>query len=77
MPAPPEGRVYQVWTLKRRARTPVPTTRCATPRADGSADVAVPGSLDGVESVLVSAEPPGGSPAPTTTPVIDAPTSLI
>ena len=74
MPAPPEGRVYQVWTLKPGGK-PVPTTALWTPRADGSADVAVPGSLDGVQSVLVSAEPPGGSPAPTTTPVIDAPTS--
>ena len=43
-----------------------PTSALWTPRADGSADVAVPGSLDGVQSVLVSAEPPGGSPAPTT-----------
>ena len=74
MPEPPEGRVYQVWTLKPGGK-PVPTTALWTPRADGSADVAVPGSLDGVQSVLVSAEPPGGSPAPTTTPVIDAPTS--
>ncbi len=74
MPEPPEGRVYQVWTLKPGGK-PVPTTALWTPRADGSADVAVPGSLDGVQSVLVSAEPPGGSPAPTTTPVINAPTS--
>ena len=74
MPEPPEGRVYQVWTLKPGGK-PVPTTALWTPRADGSADVAVPGSLDGVQSVLVSAEPPGGSPAPTSTPVINAPTS--
>jgi len=32
----------------------------------------VPGSLDGVEAVLVTDEPPGGSQAPTTTPVIQA-----
>ncbi len=74
MPAPPDGRVYQVWTLKPGG-DPVPTTALWTPRADGSADVAVPGSLEGVEAVLVSAEPPGGSPAPTSTPVINAPTS--
>jgi len=74
MPAPPDGRVYQVWTLKPGGK-PVPTTALWTPRADGSADVAVPGSLDGVRSVLVSAEPPGGSPQPTSAPVIEAPTS--
>jgi anti-sigma-K factor RskA len=74
MPAPPDGRVYQVWTLKPGGK-PVPTTALWTPRADGSADVAVPGSLDGVQSVLVSAEPPGGSAQPTSAPVIKAPTS--
>lgn len=74
MPAPPDGRVYQVWTLKPGGK-PVPTTALWTPRADGSADVAVPGSLDGVQSVLVSAEPPGGSPQPTSEPVINAPTT--
>jgi anti-sigma-K factor RskA len=74
MPAPPDGRVYQVWTLKPGGK-PVPTTALWTPRADGSADVAVPGSLDGVQSVLVSAEPPGGSAQPTSAPVINAPTS--
>ena len=34
-------------------------------RGDGSAEVAVPGSLDGVEAVLVTDEPAGGSAKPT------------
>jgi anti-sigma-K factor RskA len=69
-PAPPRGRVYQVW-LKRPGRAPDPTTALFTPR-DGDATVAVPGSVEGVDQVLVTAEPDGGSPAPTRDPVIIA-----
>jgi len=70
-PQPPSGRVYQVWT-KKSGQNPVPTDVLWTPLADGSATVSVPGSLDGVENVLVSAEPPGGSAAPTSMPVLNA-----
>jgi len=68
MPAPPEGRVYQVW-LKREGRAaPVPTSALWLPRKDGSASVDVPGSLEDVEAVLVTGEPAGGSDAPTQLP---------
>ena len=53
MPAPPSGRIYQVW-LKRPGRDPEPTSVLWSTRGDGSAEVAVPGSLDGVEAVLVT-----------------------
>lgn len=71
MPAPPSGRIYQVW-LKRPGRDPEPTSVLWSTREDGSAEVAVPGSLDGVEAVLVTDEPEGGSPQPTKPPVITA-----
>jgi len=71
MPAPPSGRVYQVW-LKRPGQDPEPTSSLWSTRSDGSAEVAVPGSLDGVEAVLVTDEPEGGSAAPTKPPVITA-----
>jgi anti-sigma-K factor RskA len=70
-PQPPAGRVYQVWTL-RKGQSPQPTNVLWTPLADGSATVSVPGSLDGVQNVLVSTEPRGGSAAPTTMPVVNA-----
>jgi anti-sigma factor RsiW len=44
MPAPPNGRIYQVW-LKRPGRDPEPTSVLWSTRGDGSAEVAVPGSL--------------------------------
>jgi hypothetical protein len=68
-PAAPAGRVYQVW-LKKPGADPTPTAVLWSPRTDGTADVAVPGPLDGLEAVLVTAEPAGGSPAPTRAPVI-------
>ena len=74
MPPPPSGRVYQVW-LKRPGRDPEPTDVLWSTRHDGSAAVAVPGSLDDVEAVLVTDEPPGGSEEPSTQPVISADTA--
>jgi anti-sigma-K factor RskA len=71
MPKPPAGRVYQVWLLRPGGK-PEPTSALFVPRADGSGNVSVPGSLDGVDQVLVSTEPVGGSRAPTTTPLIVA-----
>ena len=69
LPDPPRGRVYQVW-VKRPDLDPEPTSTLFVPRADGSAAAAVPGSLEGVEAVLVSHEPPGGSAAPTSSPIV-------
>ena len=74
MPAPPAGRIYQVW-LKRPGRDPEPTSVLWSTRRDGSAEVAVPGSLDGVEAVLVTDEPQGGSDVPSRPPVIAARTA--
>ena len=71
LPAPPRGRVYQVW-LKRPGRDPEPTDVLWSVRGDGSAEVAVPGSLEGVEAVLVTDEPAGGSEVPSKAPVISA-----
>jgi hypothetical protein len=71
MPPPPKGRVYQVW-VKRPGRDPQPTDVLWSPRGDGSAEVAVPGSLDGVEAVLVTDEQQGGADEPSKAPVITA-----
>jgi anti-sigma factor RsiW len=72
MPPPPGGKVYQVW-LKRPNQPPAPTTALFRVDANGSADVEVQrGRLKGVEQVLVTAEPDGGSMAPTSDPVIVA-----
>lgn len=69
LPEAPRGRVYQVW-VKRPNLDPEPTSTLFAPRADGSAAAAVPGSLEGIEAVLVTHEPAGGSPAPTSQPIL-------
>jgi anti-sigma-K factor RskA len=69
--APPDGRVYQVW-LKPDGGAPEPTQSLFVPRADGHATVSVPSDAAHMEAVLVTAEPAGGSPAPTSAPVLRA-----
>lgn len=74
LPAPAPGRIYEVW-LKRPNAAPAPTTALFTVGAAGTADVGVPGDLRGVNEILVTEEPAGGSRVPTGPPVIVAPTS--
>jgi anti-sigma factor RsiW len=64
LPAPPSGRVYQVW-LKRHGHPPVPTAALFVPSREGAAMASVAGSLDDVDQVMVTDEPDGGSPQPT------------
>lgn len=71
LPHPGADRVYQVW-LKRPGRDPEPTDALFTTGRDGSASVEVPGSLKGVEAVLVTREPEGGSETPSEAPFITA-----
>jgi anti-sigma-K factor RskA len=66
---PPEGRVYQVWT-QRFGHDPEPTDALFTVDKYGSASVDVPADADEVDQVLVTAEPPGGSPTPSTAPYL-------
>ena len=74
MPPPPSGKVYQVW-LKRPNQDPAPTTALFRTDPNGSADVEIQrGRLKGVDQVLVTAEPDGGSMKPTSDPVIVAST---
>jgi anti-sigma-K factor RskA len=64
LPAPPEGRVYEVWLMPKGSDTPEPTDVLFTPRGDGSAEAAIP-SVDDVAQVLVTDEPFEGSDEPT------------
>ena len=70
-PAAGHGRIYQVW-LKRPNHAPAPTRTLFNVTTGGGGEVGVGGSLHGVNEVLVTAEPLGGSPVPTTAPVITA-----
>jgi anti-sigma-K factor RskA len=63
LPAPPEGRVYEVWLMPEGSDTPEPTDVLFEPRADGSAVAAIP-DVEGVRQVLVTDEPRGGADEP-------------
>jgi hypothetical protein len=71
LPPLPAGRIYEMW-VQRGSAAPTPTGTLFSTRADGSANVGVPGSLHGVSAVMVTQERAGGSPAPTSAPVIVA-----
>jgi anti-sigma factor RsiW len=71
LPAAPRGQVYQVW-VQRPGGDPSPTDALFRTTADGRASVDVPAAIGGVEKVLVTAEPDGGSPEPTGDPVVVA-----
>lgn len=67
LPKLEDGDVYQAWIQK--GQSVYPTDSLFTPRKDGTATTSIP-DLNGVNTVMVSAEPAGGSEAPTTTPII-------
>ncbi|HEY5317076.1 MAG TPA: anti-sigma factor [Solirubrobacteraceae bacterium] len=71
-PSLPAGRVYEVWRVVAGKKIPTDALFGVDSRGDGT--VAVPGSLHGVREVLVTAEPMGGSPVPTSSPIIAAST---
>jgi anti-sigma-K factor RskA len=68
---PPPGRIYQVW-LKRGSAPPTPTQALFSVTKAGDGNVGVPGNLHGVTTVMVTQEPAGGSPHPTSAPVVVA-----
>jgi len=72
LPSPPKGYVYEVWLVRSGATAPSPTDALFSVDHRGRGRVALP-SVRGVTTVLVTAEPDGGSPAPTSNPVISAP----
>jgi hypothetical protein len=69
MPQPALGKIYEVW-LRRGPKTLAPTDALFSVSSRGGASVAVPGNLHGVDEVLVTSEPLGGSAHPTSTPVL-------
>jgi anti-sigma-K factor RskA len=69
---PPPGHVYQVW-VKRGSAAPRPTDALFTVNSSGHGHIEVPGSVKGVNTIMVTAEPAGGSTTPTLPAVITAP----
>ncbi len=62
------GRVYQAW-IARAGKDPV-SAGVFDVRPDGRGSVRIEQGLDDADEVLVTPEPPGGSPQPTANPVL-------
>jgi anti-sigma factor RsiW len=69
LPALHRGRIYQTWL--QRGKKIEPSTLFVVGK-NGMGSAGVTGSLDGVAAVMVSEEPAGGSPQPTSKPVLIA-----
>ena len=69
MPQPPLGDIYEVW-LARPSAPPQPTDALFGVTSSGSGSVSVPGDLHGVQEVMVTREPLGGSSHPTSPPLL-------
>ena len=68
MPPVPEGKTYQIWVIE----DDVPKPSGLFEPADGTVATVVETPLKGADAVAVTVEPEGGSPQPTTDPVLAA-----
>jgi anti-sigma-K factor RskA len=71
LPAPVTGRIYEVWVTRGR-QAPAPTRALFSVTRTGGADIGVPGDVRGVNTIMVTQEPAGGSLVPTGAPLIVA-----
>ena len=67
LPAVTSDQVLELWLIDESGATPAGLFR---PDADGTAVQVVASDLSGVDAVGVTVEPSGGSPQPTTTPIL-------
>jgi anti-sigma-K factor RskA len=72
LPAPPQGKVYEVWLMPKGSKTPEPTSVLFKPNADGAVEAKIPGSMADVQQVIVTDEPPNGAAKPTGNPLLSA-----
>jgi anti-sigma-K factor RskA len=70
VPSLPPGKVLEAWLERDGAVEAVPTL--FVPNGEGEATTTL-GNMRGVSAVMVTAEPPGGSKAPTSKPIVEVP----
>jgi anti-sigma-K factor RskA len=70
MQQPPAGKVYEVWLLRGKR---IERSSLFTVAHDGSGAAAIPERLAGVDEVMVTREPAGGSDQPSEEPLVRVP----
>ena len=68
MPPPPAGKTYELWFISADGAVPAGLMANADPSVAGMQ--VLDGAVDGATHVGITVEPAGGSPAPTTTPIL-------
>jgi anti-sigma-K factor RskA len=66
----PPDRVLEAWVRRNGEIEPVPTLFVPNSRGEAATTL---GNMDGVDTVMVTTEPPGGSRAPTSNPITTVP----
>jgi anti-sigma-K factor RskA len=66
----PDGRVLEAWVQRNGEVEPVPAL--FVPNREGRAKTTI-ANMNGVDTVMVTSEPSGGSKAPTSTPIVTMP----
>jgi anti-sigma-K factor RskA len=69
LPPAPAGHTYELWYLGGAHTSPVPAGTF-NPDPSGHATAVLTGTIAGAAGIAVTVEPAGGSPAPTTKPVL-------
>ena len=69
MREPPSGKIYELW-VNRTGGSLQPTNALFTVTKAGDATVFIPGPVEGLRAVAITAEPLGGSASPTSAPVL-------
>jgi anti-sigma-K factor RskA len=68
----PRSQVYQAWVQRNGHMEP---SSLFAARSNGRGTAAIPHGLDGAQAVVVTVEPHGGSPQPTSPPLVSVPLS--
>ena len=66
----PNDRVLEAWVRREGKIEPVRALFVPDPKGNASTTI---GDMKGVDTVMVTTEPPGGSAAPTSTPIVTVP----
>lgn len=67
MPAAPSGKSYELWFISANGAVPA---GLMTETPSGNSVQTLQGSIDGATHIGITVEPLGGSPSPTTTPIL-------
>ena len=70
LPRAPEGRRYQLWLIERGRPVPMPVFDADARGRALLTGIPMPATREGIDAIAITVEPAGGSPAPTSAPIL-------